>query len=157
MRQKYTILKDDDSQKLIIKEFAELDKEVMSLHCEETYESKEIKSAIKKDKDSLISILRTNNLYPPNIYAEKIADAVMALYESKDQDSVELFFDDLELLTRERQIEEAVTELEEQSDDLDELLEDGYEEDFEDKADIDKIDSTLKIADEDLADGEDEK
>jgi len=157
MRQKYTILKDDDSQKLIIKEFAELDKEVMSLLCEETYEAKEIKSAIKKDKDSLISSLRTNNLYPPNIYAEKIADAVMALYESKDQDSVELFFDDLELLTRERQIEEAVTELEEQSDDLDELLEDGYEEDFEDKADIDKIDSTLKIADEDLEDGEDEK
>ena len=157
MRQKYTILKDDDSQKLIIKEFAELDKEVMSLLCEETYESKEVKSAIKKDKDSLISILRTNNLYPPNIYAEKIADAVMALYESKDQDSAELFFDDLELLTRERQIEEAVTELEEQSDDLDELLEDDYEEDFEDKADIDKIDSTLKIADEDLADGEDEK
>ena len=157
MKQKYTILKDNDNQQLVIKEFAELDKEVMSFLCEETYEAREIKSAIKSSKDSLVSILRTNNLYPPNMYAEKIADAVIDLYGPKGQDSAELFFDDIELLTRERQIEETDKELEEQSDDLEELLEDNYEEDFEDKTDIDKIDSSLKIADDDLVDGDDEK
>jgi hypothetical protein len=157
MKQKYTILKDKDNQQLVIKEFAELDKEVMSFLCEETYEAKAIRSAIKSSKDSLISILRTNNLYPPNMYAEKIADAVIALYGSRGQDSVDLFFDDIESLTPERKIKESDKELEEQSDDLEELLEDNYEQDFEDKTEINKIDSSLKIADDDLVDGDDEK
>jgi hypothetical protein len=141
----------------VIKEFAELDKEVMSFLCEETYEARAIRSAIKSSKDSLISILRTNNLYPPNMYAGKIADAVIALYGSRDQDSVELFFDDIELLAVEREIEETDKDLEEQSEDLEELLEDNYEQDFEDKTEINKIDSSLKIADDDLVDGDDEK
>lgn len=157
MKQKYTILKDKDNQQLVIKEYAELDKEVMSFLCEETYEAKVIRSAIKSSKDSLISILRTHNLYPPNMYAEKIADAVIALYEPKGKDSVDLFFDDVELLTRQRASEETDKELEEPSGDLDELLEDNYEQDFEDKTDINKIDSSLKIADDDLVDGDDEK
>jgi hypothetical protein len=157
MKQKYTILKDRDNQQLVIKEFAELDKEVMSFLCEETYEAKVIRSAIKSGKDSLISTLRTNNLYPPNMYVEKIADAVIALYGSKGKDSVDLFFDDVELLTLERESEETDKELEEPSGDLDELLEDNYEQDFEDKTDINKIDSSLKIADDDLVNGDDEK
>lgn len=156
MKQKYTILKDKDNQQLVIKEFAELDKEVMSFLCEETYEAKVIRAAIKSGKESLISILRTNNLYPPNMYAAKIADAVIALFGSRDKDSVDLFFDDVELLTLEREAEESEKELEEESGDLDELLEDNFEEDFEDKPDINKIDSSLKIADEDLGDGDDE-
>jgi hypothetical protein len=157
MKQKYTILKDKDNQQLVIKEFAELDKEIMSFLCEETYEAKVIRSAIKSSKDSLISTLRTHNLYPPNMYVEKIADAVIALYGPKGQDSVDLFFDDIELLTIEREIEETEKELEEPSEDLEELLEDNYEQDFEDKTDINKIDSSLKIADDDLVDGDDEK
>ncbi|MGD8524386.1 MAG: hypothetical protein PVF56_24785 [Desulfobacterales bacterium] len=157
MKQKYTILKDKDNQQLVIKEYAELDKEVMSFLCEETYEAKVIRSAIKSSKDSLISILRTDNLYPPNMYTDKIADAVIALYGTRDQDSVDLFFDDIELLTLARENEEADNELEEESGDLEELLEDNYEQDFEDKTEINKIDSSLKIADDDLVDGDDEK
>ena len=157
MKQKYTILKDKDNQQLVIKEFAELDKEVMSFLCEETYEARVIRSAIKSGRESLISVLRTKNLYPPNMYAEKIADTVIALYESKGKDSVDLFFDDVELLTRQRESEEPDKELEEPSGDLEELLEDNYEQDFEDKTDINKIDSSLKIADDDLVDGDDEK
>ena len=157
MKQKYTILKDNDNRQLVIKEFAELDKEVMSFLCEETYEVKVIRSAIKSGKESLISILRTNNLYPPNMYAEKIADTVIDLYASKGQDSVDLFFNDIELLTQEREIEESDKELEEESGDLEDLLEDDYEQDFEDKTEINKIDSSLKIADDDLVDGENEK
>ena len=157
MKQKYTIQKDKDNQQLVIKEFAELDKEVMSFLCEETYEAKVIRSAIKSSRDSLISILRTHNLYPPNMYVEKIADAVIALYGSRGQDSVDLFFNDIELLTKEREIEEADKELEEPPEDMEELLEDNYEQDFEDKTEINKIDSSLKIADDDLVDGDDEK
>ena len=157
MKQKYTILKDNNNKQLVIKEYAELDKEVMSFLCEETYEAKVIRSAIKSSKDSLISILRTNNLYPPNMYADKIADTVIDLYASKGQDSVDLFFNDVELLTQEREIEETDKEVEEESGDIEELLEDDYEQDFEDKPEINKIDSSLKIADDDLVDGENEK
>jgi hypothetical protein len=37
MKQKYEILKDEDNKRLIIREYAELDKDVMSLLCEESY------------------------------------------------------------------------------------------------------------------------
>ncbi|MCK7511232.1 MAG: hypothetical protein MZV70_49000 [Desulfobacterales bacterium] len=46
MKQKYEILRDDDNKRLIIREFAELDKDTMSLLCEESYDKKAIKSAI---------------------------------------------------------------------------------------------------------------
>jgi hypothetical protein len=65
MKQKYTIIKDSKNKQLIVREFAELDKEILSLLCEETYEQKVILAAIKKGKEDLISALRTNNLYPP--------------------------------------------------------------------------------------------
>lgn len=156
MKQKYTILKDNDNKQLVIKEFAELDKEILSLLCEETYEAKVIRAAIKGGRDSLISILRTKNLYPPTAYAIKMADAVIDLYGSKGKESVDLLFDDIELLTHEREIQEVAEELEEESGELDELLEDNFEEDFEDKEEINKIDSSLKIADDDFADVDEE-
>ncbi len=65
MKQKYTIIKDQKNKQLIIREFAELDKAILSLLCEETYEQKMIVAAIKSGQENLISALRTNNLYPP--------------------------------------------------------------------------------------------
>ena len=156
MKQKYTILKDIDNRRLVIREYAELDKQIMSLLCEETYENKVIRPAIKSGKESLISILRTKNLYPPNSYTEKIADAVIDLYGSKGKESVDLFFDDIELLTKEREALELAEELEDEPSDLDEMLEDDFEDEYEDKGEIKKIDSSLKIADDDYLDMDDE-
>ena len=101
MKQKYTILKDVPNHQLIIREYAELDKDVLSLLCEETYADQTIQSVIKSGKESLISALRTKNLYPPVTYADKIADAVIALYGSGDKESADLLFDDVE---REREV-----------------------------------------------------
>ncbi|UCE52068.1 MAG: hypothetical protein JSV31_22825 [Desulfobacterales bacterium] len=156
MKQKYTILKDNDNRRLVIQEYAELNKETMSLLCEETYENKVIRLAIKSGKESLISILRTKNLYPPNSYTAKIADAVIDLYGSKGKESVDLFFDDIELLTKEREALEIAEELEDESCDMDELLEDDFEDTYDDKGEIKKIDSSLKIADDDYVDIDDE-
>ena len=159
MKQKYTIIKDSKNKQLIIREFAELDKEILSLLCEETYEQKAILAAIKSGKENLISALRTNNLYPPGIYAEKIADAVKALYATRGKDSEDLFFDDLELLThaKEPQSRAAAEPDDEQDEDMDELLEDDFESDFDENDDqIKKIDSSLKIADDDFGDTPDE-
>ena len=85
MRQKYEIVRDDDNKRLIIREFAELDKDVMSLLCEETYDKKAIKSAMALGRDTLIAALRTKNLYPPGMYAGKIAETVVELYGAKDK------------------------------------------------------------------------
>lgn len=103
MQQKYAIIKDDESRQLIIREFAELDKNTLSLLCEEKYDHATIEVAITGGKDALIKALKTKNMYPPTIYAEKIADDVIDLYKSKDKDSVELIFNDLDLLTQDGQ------------------------------------------------------
>ena len=129
MKQKYLISKEDDKNKLIIKEFAELDKERLSLLCEEEYDNKIIKSAILKGKEALISELRTNNMYPPGVYAEKIAQAVIDIFGSKDSQSIELSFNDVDLLIKEQAPSEDIDETKSVvDDDVDELIGDDVEE-----------------------------
>ncbi len=148
MKQKYTIIKDDKNKQLIIREFAELDKEILSLLCEETYDQKLIRSAIKSGKEDLIAALRTNNLYPPGIYADKIANAVKELYATKAKESEDLFFNDLELLAKESKSEAVVEDLEKDSEDLDEVLEEDFESGYEDKEQLNKMNPSLKISDD---------
>lgn len=157
MKQKYTIIRDDKNKQLIIREFAELDKEILSLLCEETYDQKSINAAIKGSKEELIAALRTNNLYPPGIYADKIASAVKELYASKAKESVDLFFNDLELLAKESKAEAVKEQLEEDSEDLDDVLEEDFESGYEDKEQLKKMDSSLKIADDEYGDGDEDK
>jgi hypothetical protein len=156
MKQKYTILKDVQNHQLIIREYAELDKDALTLLCEETYANRTIQSVIKSGKESLISTLRTKNLYPPVTYADKIADAVIALYGSEDKESVDLFFDDVELLAGGPSPKEVEAEIGEESEDLEELLDDDFNDTFKDNDEIKKLDSSLKIADDDSVDGDDE-
>ena len=157
MKQKYLIIKDKEKKQIKIQEYAELNKEMLSLLCEEAYDYKTIKSAISAGPETLITSLRTNNLYPPAIYAEKIASAVTELYKSKDQESLELFFDDLNLLAKNRNVAEVTEQLEDDEPDLDAMIEDGYEDDFEDKDDLKNINSPLKVAGDDFSDDDDGK
>jgi hypothetical protein len=154
MKQKYAIVRDDKNKQLIVREFAELDKEILSLLCEETYEEKRIKAAIRKGPEELIAALRTKNLYPPGIYAKKIADAVKEVYATKDKSSAELFFDDLELLARanEPKAQAAKERVEESDAEMEDLLEDDFESDYEDEGQPKKLDSSLKIADDEYGD-----
>jgi len=133
MKQKYLILKGEDRKSIIIKEFAELDKDMLSLLCEETYDIKGIEAAVSGGKDAVVSAIRTSNMYPAGVYAEKIADSIITLYKSKDQDSVEVYFDDFD--------EE----------------EDNYDEDFDEKTTpIKKIDSSIQVEDDDSAEYEED-
>jgi hypothetical protein len=158
MKQKYTIVRDDENKQLIVREFAELDKEILSLLCEETYADKRIRAAIRKGPEELIAALRTKNLYPPGIYAKKIADAVKELYATSGKDSAELFFDDLELLAQASapKAKAAKEPAEEPDAEMDELLEDDFESDFEDEGQPKKLDSSLKIADDEYGDSGEE-
>jgi hypothetical protein len=128
MKQKYQILKETDQKKLVIKEFAELDKEMLSLLCEEEYDIKVIKAAISKGKEALISELRTNNMYPPSVYAEKIAQAVIDIFDSKGNQSAEIAFNDVDLLIKEQTLSEDLDDAENVVDDIDQLISDDPEE-----------------------------
>ena len=111
MRQKYLISRNGDKDKLKIMEYAIIDKNLnkvassmlrkgsFSFLCEETYESEIIVSSISKGMNTLVAILRTRNIFPIEPYANKIAESVMALYNSSEDNSVELFFDDVDLVS----------------------------------------------------------
>jgi hypothetical protein len=149
MKQKYLILKNDERTKLIIREFAELDKEIFSFLCEETFDDESVKSAIAIGENALIETLRTKNLFPIGIYAKKIAAAVTNMYESGNDQSVELVFDDHDLMKKEQEEPAAEDDIEEEVVEIDELLEDDSPvPDYNDKSEIENITYSLKINNE---------
>jgi len=60
------------------------------------------------------------------------------------------------LLAKESEAEADKEELEKDSEDLDEVLEDDFESGYEDKEQLKKMGSSLKIADDDYGDGNEE-
>ena len=64
MKQKYVVLLDNESEKLSIQEYAELDKEMLSLLCEQTYDVNVLKTAMAKDRSALIQALWTHSGLP---------------------------------------------------------------------------------------------
>jgi hypothetical protein len=150
MKQKYIISKNDEKTGIIIKELAELDKEIFSFLCEETFEDETVKSAIEKGQDALIQTLRTQNLFPLGIYAKEIAEAVKKMYESDDDQPVELLFDDIDLLTKEEEKQLPLDDIEDEDVGIDDLLNgDVPDEDFDEKDDIKNLPYSLKISDDD--------
>ena len=156
MKQKFQIQKNDSDQQLIIKESAELDKDVMSLLCEVTFEADVIKRAMESGREALIAALRTRNMYPPRTYAEMIADTVQNLYQSSGNDAAELVFDDLDLLTHERAAAAILDDIDDEAGEIDELLDDDFEDEYDDEDDIKKINSPIKIDEESSSDLDEE-
>ncbi|MGA8178507.1 MAG: hypothetical protein WB792_00505 [Desulfobacterales bacterium] len=153
MKQRYTISKNDEKTGIIIKEFAELDKEIFSLLCEETYENEIVKAAVANGKDALIQTLRTQNLFPIGIYSEAIAEAVIKMYEAGDDQPVELTFDDLDLMLKESEVPLVIDDIDEEEVEIDDLLdEDLPDDDYDEKSDIKNLPYSLKISDDDPAD-----
>jgi len=149
MKQKYLILKNDEKTKLIIREFAELDKEMFSFLCEETFDDESITSAISMGQDALIATLRTKNLFPIGIYAKEIAAAVTKMYESGNDQSVELVFYDYDLIKKEQEEPAVEDDIEDEVVEIDELLEeDPPTPDYDDKKEIENITYPLKIDNE---------
>ncbi|MGB2928790.1 MAG: hypothetical protein WBB70_07755 [Desulfobacterales bacterium] len=156
MKQKYLIMKSYEKDKLIVREFGDLDKHMFSLLCEETYDSKIIRSSIKEGKTNLISILRTQNLFPIGIVAEKIAEAVINMHTSENDQSVELFFDDFDLLTTKRKKPKIVDDLEDEAFEFDDLLEDDITDPGFEENEINDVTYPLKDADDDSAPPDDD-
>ena len=161
MRQKYLIEKNNDANELNIKEFAELYPGIFSMTCEENYAVEVVASAIEKGKSNLISLLRTENLFPPSVFAEEIANAVIAVFSTDSSESTELMLNAADLIQKRESVEEVgveeevkevkeveeVEEVEEEEEagalEIDELLDVGPS----DKGSVDV--SSVKVADDD--------
>lgn len=110
MRQKFLISQDGANKRLKISEYAAIGlknrsvapaaqrEEKFSLLCEETYADAVILRSIASGIGALVVALRTSNLFPIERYAIKIAESVMAFYDSGQNVAVELLFDDADLL-----------------------------------------------------------
>ena len=152
MKQKYVIEKSESGEELILKEYAELDKEMLSLLCQESYATADLTAAKERGKAALIEAIRTNNMYPPGVYADQIADAVIGLIASDEAPVTELFFDDKELFIQEAEAagdEERAPEASEgENVVVDDLLEEEMESgDEEGQKIFTKLQSSLKVAD----------
>ena len=151
MKLKYVLNKNEENQ-LTIGEFSALDKkehEIYTLLYEERYDGEVVKAAIKKGQSALLSALRTHNLYPPEIYANKLMDVVVQMYAHERSESQEVVFDDSDLLTKiikgkPASVEEIDDDLEEETVELDELL--------EDEDTIKNIKTSIQVADEEILD-----
>lgn len=111
MRQKYEISKNIAKGKLTIREYAIIDTSPNKSICstrpqegnfeflsEEMYESEMLVDSITKGLNSLIASIRTLNMFPVKPNASKIAESIVELYNSSEDGSVELFFDDCDLM-----------------------------------------------------------
>lgn len=124
MKQKYLIIKNDEKNELIIREFTEGEhKGIFHLLCESTFSYEIIEPAILKGNKALISILRTKNMYPPICYAEKIAESVVKLYNSQNDQSMEIFFDDKDFISKNLKEATATNDKKDELIEFDELLE----------------------------------
>ena len=110
MKSKYLIQRNRETQTLTISEFSVLDmppkrrefvravEDEYALLGAQTYDSQTVRSAIAKGQESLITLLRTPHLFPPQNYIQQIAAAIIDLYHSPTTLSTELVFDDVQWL-----------------------------------------------------------
>jgi len=117
MRQKFLISKNLKRKELKITEYAVLNKDLkkvasdnlnkdnFALVGEETYASDAIIESISSGNAVLVETLRTHNIFPIGPYALKIAETIRALYDVAENSTMELFFDDMDLISEEQHVE----------------------------------------------------
>jgi hypothetical protein len=111
MLQRYEIDRNDQTNRLSIKEFAILDKKSHKTHDyqpgkddyslihEVSYDSEIIRAAISEGQTALISELRSGDFFPIFPCAEILAESVTGLFNGNTALVSEVFFDDRTLLS----------------------------------------------------------
>ena len=150
MKQKYLILKNEEKNELIIRESLEINKDMFSLVCEETYDNKDIESAIAKGEKHLVSALKTDNLYPVGLHANKLAKSIITMYGTEHKEPIKLLFDDalsFSEIQENLMISEHVEDVEDKVPENTELFEDDF-----DSHKILKMNCAIKVADDESDD-----
>jgi hypothetical protein len=157
MKQKYAIIRDDDQKTLVVREYAELDKEMMSLLCEEAYSQEAMIAAINEGHQAVIDAIRTNNMYPPTVFAEPIAQAIEGIFAEGGNSSAELFFDDKELFIKEVEGDADEVDAKVEDDDVavdDLLVDDDIDDGLGDEKVVAGIKSKVKVPEDENSDAD---
>jgi hypothetical protein len=111
MIQRYDIARNDQTNRLSIKEFAVLEtksrrrnsyepvKKDYSLIHEVSFDGDIIRAAIREGQKALISELRSDDFFPIGSCAKIIAESVTGLFNGNTEPVSEVFFDDRTLLS----------------------------------------------------------
>lgn len=155
MKQKYIIKKDDAKSTLVIKEYAELDKEITSFMGEQEYDLEDITRAIAGGGDELANVLRNNDFYPPRVIMDNIAEKIAEIYNANINEAVELLLNDVDFLAKDEPKEQPIIpEIEESDDDVDDLLEESLDDSLVDSNSIGSKKTSIKVADAETLDGD---
>ena len=118
MRQKYIVSKNAETEEMTIQEFAVVDNDSYRkdkylltdadfvLLSEQSYPLDDFKKAISKDRENIIEGLRTGEFFPARLCAEKIADSIVELFKSENDQPIVLIYDDKDGFTEETPEEE---------------------------------------------------
>ena len=154
MKHKFVLSKENENATLLIREFAELNKDTFVLVCEASYDAEQIREAMARGREAVLAKVRTPNFYPPITFTERVVSGVLDLMGAEEKRMVELFCEDAEFLTKGLHAVESFEKIEEEEETLDVFIEDDFPDGFdEDKAD--PIGTSVDI-DEDVLEDEEE-
>jgi len=141
MKQRFSISRNTGGGKIVIKEYAELDKGMYSLLCEEAYAVEAVEAALAQGADQVITLLRTESFFPISCFAEKLIAILDDYLQQGSTEIVRMDADDTECINiQPRQVTP------EGSDGIDDLLGVDTEEIIEDEEPAGKLEAPLKIA-----------
>ena len=141
MKQKFSISRNTGGEKIVIKEYAELDKGMYSLLCEESYAVVAVEAALAKGPGHVITLLRTEGFFPTSFFVEKLIASLDDYLKQGSPEAVKIEADDTECI---QSISRQVSQ--EGNDGIDDLLEVDTEEIIEDEEPVGKLDAPIKIA-----------
>ena len=155
MKHKYVFSKDTTTGEVMIREYAELNKEIFSPVCETVYEARQFEQALSQGPAALMAEMRTRNFYPPSSFSEKIVLGISDMISSGGQEMVEICCDDADFLAKSLDSQEVFEDID---DDEDETMENFIEEDlpdtFDEKVKAGSVDSSDLDVEDDAPDGE---
>lgn len=79
MKQKYLISINSETQKLSIREYAEIEKGEFAFVCEEIHDIDSVRNVMEDGANALVPIIRRPNMYPRQDFGEKIAQGIIDL------------------------------------------------------------------------------
>ena len=160
MKQRYTVLKAQEDDRVLIREEGELDKDLYFTQCTVSFAQGALNEVLGQGVFPAIQLIRSKDFYPSLSVAEKIVEGIRRFLEDGSQ-PVEIEINDSDFITKRAKpapVPHAAADADSEEDagDLDDLLDDEAEE-FDDDFALDDINPSLKIADEEVVDIDDDQ
>lgn len=147
MKQRFSISSNTGGEKIVIKEYAELEKGEFSLLCEESYEVEAVEAALEKGPHHVIALLRTESFFPTNYFAEKLTASLLDFIRLGGSEPVKIDVDDSECISSSSK---DVPEEDNGGDDV--LLEVDGEDIIDDDQPVEKLEAPIKVAEDETVD-----